>query len=49
MALVLEFLRTQHGREEIEEQEQGDEAGNDGFHGGGGSKFVAEANIEGAG
>jgi hypothetical protein len=31
----LEFFRPDHGHEEVEEQKQGDEADDDGFHGGG--------------
>jgi hypothetical protein len=46
---VLEFLRPQHGRKEVEKEEQSDEAGDGGFHGGSGSEFVAEANVESAG
>ena len=35
MVVGLEFFRPGHGHEEIDEQKQGDEAHEDGFHGGG--------------
>jgi len=48
----LEFLRPDHGREEVDEEQHCDAADEDGFHGRGwraGLEFFAEADIETAG
>jgi hypothetical protein len=45
-----ELLRADHGHEEIEEEEEGDEPDEDGFHGDRGRvlEFLAEADVEAA-
>ena len=42
----LEFLRPDHGHEEVEEQKQGDEAHDDGFHGEGRLELLAKAHVK---
>jgi hypothetical protein len=43
----LEFLRPDHGHEEVEEERKGDQPHDDVFHKGAGSEVGAEAHVEG--